>query len=59
MTKAKQIAALDLSSATDAELRAYRNLADFNRRGIVIGDRVFVMMLPKVAAELKRRGIKK
>jgi nitrogen regulatory protein PII-like uncharacterized protein len=55
MTKAEEVGRTDLSTASDIELRSLKNLADFERRGVVIGDRVFEMLLPKVEQEIARR----
>lgn len=55
MTTAEKVAREDVSKWTDAQLVAVKNLADFEARGIVVGDRVFAMLKPKVEAELARR----
>lgn len=58
MTKAEQVEREDVSKWTNEQLRAVRNLAAFEGRcTVVIGERVFSMLRPKVAAEMARRGI--
>ena len=58
MTKAEQVDREDVSRWSDAELRSVFNLADFERRcAVVLGDRVFQMLLPKVQSEISRRRL--
>lgn len=57
MSKAEQIASEDFSKWTNEQLIATRNLADFESKcAVVIGERVFSMLLPKVIAELNKRS---
>lgn len=55
MTTAERVAREDVGLWTDAQLRAVKNLADFEARAVVVGDRVFALLKPKVEAELARR----
>lgn len=57
MTKAQQVKNENVSKWTNQQLVAVRNLADFEMRAIVVGEKVFSMLRPKVVSEMARRGI--
>lgn len=58
MTVKQKVKLFDATECSTDELIAYRNLADFESKTIVVGDSIFNAILPKVKKELKRRGIK-
>jgi len=56
-TTAEKVAEFDASTCSNAELISLRNLARFEAQSLVIGDRVFGLLLPKVCVELGNRGL--
>lgn len=41
---------------TDRELESIKNLADFERKSLVIGEGIFNLLLPKVETEIQKRN---
>ena len=48
----------DPSILTDRELESMKNLADFERKSLVIGEGIFNLLLPKVESEIQKRNNK-
>lgn len=46
----------DPSILTDRELESIKNLADFERKSLVIGEGIFNLLLPKVETEIQKRN---
>jgi hypothetical protein len=57
MSLQERVDKFDATQCTTQELIAYRNLADFESRALVVGDKIFNAILHKVVAELQRRRI--
>ena len=50
----------DPSILTDRELESIKNLADFERKSLVVGEGIFNLLLTKVESEIqKRNGVTK
>ena len=59
MTKSEEVKLFDASILTDRELESIKNLAQFERKSIVVGEGIFNLLLPKVEIEIqKRKGTK-
>lgn len=48
----------DPSILTDRELESIKNLADFERKSLVVGEGIFNLLLPKVESEIQKRNNK-
>ena len=48
----------DPSILTDRELESIKNLADFERKSLVVGEGIFNLLLPKVETEIQKRNNK-
>ena len=46
----------DATILTDRELESIKNLADFERKSIVVGEGIFNLLLPKVESEIQKRN---
>ena len=46
----------DPSILTDRELESIKNLADFERKSLVVGEGIFNLLLPKVETEIQKRN---
>jgi len=46
----------DPSILTDRELESMKNLADFERKSLVVGEGIFNLLLPKVETEIQKRN---
>lgn len=49
-------ALFDASILTDRELESIKNLAEFERKSLVIGEGIFNLLLPKVEFEIQKRN---
>jgi len=56
-TTAEKVAEFNASKCSNAELVSLFNLAAFEAGSLVVGDRVFSLLLPKVSKELSARGL--
>ena len=52
----KSIDGFDPSILTDRELESIKNLADFERKSLVVGEGIFNLLLPKVESEIQKRN---
>ena len=52
----KSIDGFDPSILTDRELESMKNLADFERKSLVVGEGIFNLLLPKVETEIQKRN---
>ena len=52
----KSIDGFDPSILTDRELESIKNLADFERKSLVVGEGIFNLLLPKVETEIQKRN---
>jgi len=55
MTKNEEVQLFDATILTDRELEAIKNLAQFERKSIVVGEGIFNLLLPKVETEIQKR----
>lgn len=46
----------DPSILTDRELKSMKNLADFERKSLVVGEGIFNLLLSKVESEIQKRN---
>jgi hypothetical protein len=56
-TTAEKVAEFNAANCSNAELISMFNLAKFESGALVVGDRVFGLLLPKVSGELRNRGL--
>ena len=52
----RKIDLFDASILTDRELESIKNLADFERKSLVVGEGIFNLLLPKVEGEIQKRN---
>lgn len=56
MTTKEKVQKFDPSVLTDRELESIVNLAQFEKKSIVVGENIFNWLLPKVNKEIQKRN---